>query len=156
MGVSGAFDQKAAQRSRPSNSKGSKHEYRYGLCQARAVIKGIWLSSGKSCHQSCLDIYVGDVPRLVFHWADGSLLLPLAIEGRGCRGRALSQIQNGISQICVVDIVFRMTWFVSESFIERLQILGMEGALLLPVPGPICQPRRQTLPKGGPLQPSGL
>jgi serine/threonine protein kinase len=41
-----------------------------------------------------LDIYVGDVPRLVFHWTDASRLLQTAIDDQGCSGQALSQIQK--------------------------------------------------------------
>ncbi len=53
---------------------------------------------GDCCHHEnvarILDIYVGDVPRLVFQWADGSMLLPMAIASQGSSGQAFSLAQK--------------------------------------------------------------
>jgi serine/threonine protein kinase len=53
---------------------------------------------GDSCHHpnlaGIIDIYVTDVPRLVFHWAADSQLLQSAIIGRGGSGPVLSQRQK--------------------------------------------------------------
>ncbi len=53
---------------------------------------------GDSCHHpnlaGILDIYVADVPRLVFHWAVNSQLLQSAIVGPGCSGPVLTRPQK--------------------------------------------------------------
>jgi hypothetical protein len=49
-----------------------------------------------------------------------------------------------------------MSWFVSVSLIEDDKSRGWKASPLLPVPGPTCHPREQTLPNGRPVQPSGL
>jgi serine/threonine protein kinase len=43
-----------------------------------------------------LDIYVGDVPRLVFQWAEGAMLLQMAIATQGCSGQAFSFGQKAL------------------------------------------------------------
>jgi serine/threonine protein kinase len=53
---------------------------------------------GDSCHHpnlaGIIDIYVTDVPRLVFHWAADSQLLQSAIVGRGGSGPVFTQPQK--------------------------------------------------------------
>ena len=106
---------------------------------------------GDCCHHDnlarILDIYVGDVPRLVFQWADGSMLLQMAIDSQGRSGHACSQVQkamivrdvlSGIAHLHCRDIVHStmhpaavVVHFCSERVPTHAQILDLAGAAIV-------------------------
>jgi serine/threonine protein kinase len=106
---------------------------------------------GDCCHHKnvarILDIYVGDVPRLVFQWADGSMLLQMAVESQGCSGQAFSQVQkvmitrdtlSGIAHLHCRGIVHStmrpsavVVHFRSERVPSHAQILDLAGAAIV-------------------------
>jgi serine/threonine protein kinase len=106
---------------------------------------------GDCCHHEnvarILDIYVGDVPRLIFQWADGSMLLPMAIASQGCSGQAFSLAQkarialdmlSGIAHLHCRGIVHStlrpsavVVHFGPERDPTHAQILDLAGAAVL-------------------------
>jgi serine/threonine protein kinase len=106
---------------------------------------------GDCCHHEnvarILDIYVGDVPRLIFQWADGSMLLPMAIASQGCSGQAFSMVQkarmardilNGIAHLHCRGIVHStlcpsavVVQFGAERDPTNAQILDLAGAAVV-------------------------
>ena len=113
------------------------------------AFKEVWLGDC-ACHCNIariLDIYVCDVPRLVFDWGDGSMLLHMVIVGQGCSGQALSHKQKanivrdmlrGLLHLHSRDIVHStlrpsalVVHFDSQQAPTHTQILDLAGAAVL-------------------------
>jgi serine/threonine protein kinase len=102
-----------------------------------------------------LDIYVGDVPRLVFQWADGAMLLQMAIASQGCSGQAFSfgqkalmsrDMLNGIAYLHCRGIVHStlrpsavVVHFGSGRDPTHAQILDLAGAVVLETVTEACE-----------------
>jgi serine/threonine protein kinase len=106
---------------------------------------------GDCCHHEnvarILDVYVGDVPRLIFQWTDESMLLLMAIASQGCSGQAFSLVQkarmvrdmlNGLAHLHCRGIVHStlhpsavVVHFGPERDPRNTQILDLAGAAVL-------------------------
>jgi serine/threonine protein kinase len=82
-----------------------------------------------------LDIYVGDVPRIVFAWEDGSMLLQMAVDSQGGLLPAFSQQQQAnliLHERSIVHSAIRpsavVLHFGPGRTPKRAQILDLAGA----------------------------